>query len=104
MAYRIPKGVICGGAVEGSSQLGAMVTCQAMTASPAGAGWAAAGSATARTRTAAAATSDPTKRRCRLMAHLPVAIRPRGYHPTHHHAERCRERDAHARRPRHPDG
>ena len=36
----MPKGVICGGAVEGSNQLGAIVTCQAMVACPAGAGWA----------------------------------------------------------------
>jgi hypothetical protein len=39
-AYRIPKGVICGGAVDGSNHVGAMVTCQAMMASPAGVGWA----------------------------------------------------------------
>ncbi len=38
----IPKGVICGGAVDGSNQLGAIVTCHAMTASPAGAAWPAA--------------------------------------------------------------
>src|SRR5215468_7045419 len=103
MAYRIPKGVICGGAVDGSNQLGAIVTCQAMTASPAGAGCATAGRARATTRTAAA-TSDPTMWRCRLMAHLPVAIRARGYHPTHQHAERVRERNARARGPRHADG
>ena len=30
----MPNGVICGGAVEGSNQLGAMVTCQPMTTSP----------------------------------------------------------------------
>src|SRR5207245_896931 len=33
----MPNGVICGGAVEGSNQLGAIVTCQAMVAGPAGA-------------------------------------------------------------------
>src|SRR5262245_7543752 len=33
----MPNGVIWGGAVEGSNQLGATVTCQAMTARPAGA-------------------------------------------------------------------
>jgi hypothetical protein len=32
----MPKGVICGGAVDGSNQLGAIVTCQAMTARPDG--------------------------------------------------------------------
>src|SRR5499425_2169346 len=34
----MPNGVICGGAVDGSNQLGASVTCHAITASP---GWAA---------------------------------------------------------------
>src|SRR5215831_12784365 len=38
-AYRMPNGVICGGAVDGSNQLGAMVMGQAITASPAGDGW-----------------------------------------------------------------
>src|SRR3954453_12790965 len=32
----MPNGVICGGADDGSNQLGAMVTCQAMTARPDG--------------------------------------------------------------------
>src|SRR5215467_8096115 len=35
----MPNGVICGGAVDGSNQLGAMVMGQAITASPAGGGW-----------------------------------------------------------------
>src|SRR2546423_4760484 len=34
----MPNGVICAGALDGSNQAGAMVTCQAMTARPAGAG------------------------------------------------------------------
>src|SRR6201987_4700689 len=34
----MPKGVICGGAVEGSNQLGEIVTCQAMTTCPDGSG------------------------------------------------------------------
>src|SRR2546430_6459346 len=34
----MPNGVICGGAVDGSNQLGAMVTCHAITARPDGAG------------------------------------------------------------------
>jgi hypothetical protein len=34
----MPNGVICGGAVDGSNHVGAIVTCHAMTASP---GWAA---------------------------------------------------------------
>ena len=38
----MPKGVICGGAVDGSNQVGAIVTCQATITSPAGAVWAAA--------------------------------------------------------------
>ena len=49
----MPKGVICGGAVEGSNQLGEIVTCQAMTACPDGAGSAAmTGSAVPHTKTA----------------------------------------------------
>src|SRR5206468_9785651 len=39
-----------------------------------------------------------------VMAHLPVAIKAGGYHPTQHHAQRRRERDADARRDRHADG
>src|SRR3989442_6220460 len=61
----MPNGVICGGAVDGSNQVGEIVTCQAMTASPAGAGWPAAGAT--RMRATRAATSDATSR---LMAHL----------------------------------
>src|ERR1700736_2382792 len=34
----MPNGVICGGAVDGSNQLGAIVTCHAMAARPDGAG------------------------------------------------------------------
>src|SRR6201993_3167919 len=34
----MPNGVICGGAVDGSNQPGEIVTCQAMTTRPAGAG------------------------------------------------------------------
>src|ERR1043166_8081803 len=34
----MPNGVICGGAVEGSNQLGASVTCHAMATRPDGAG------------------------------------------------------------------
>src|SRR5437867_6937958 len=46
----MPKGVICGGAVDGSNHVGASVTCHAMTASP---GWAApAGFAARASRTA----------------------------------------------------
>src|SRR5262245_1201909 len=35
----MPNGVICGGAVDGSNQLGAIVIGQAITASPAGGVW-----------------------------------------------------------------
>src|SRR4029453_7378440 len=35
----VPKGVIWGGAVDGSNQVGAIVTCQAMITSPAGDAW-----------------------------------------------------------------
>src|SRR3981081_781625 len=45
----MPNGVICAGAVEGSNQLGAIVTCQAMTARPAGAGPSAADAAPPKT-------------------------------------------------------
>src|SRR5262249_48302788 len=40
IAYSVPNGVICGGALEGSNQVGAIVTCQAMVTSPVGAAWA----------------------------------------------------------------
>src|SRR5262245_33425886 len=45
----MPKGVIWGGAVDGSNHDGAMVTCQAITISPA-AGWAVAPRARPRSR------------------------------------------------------
>src|SRR5438309_503683 len=51
----MPNGVICGGAVEGSNQLGAIVTCQAMVAWPAGACAAALGVAP---KTTTATSSD----------------------------------------------
>src|SRR5881409_2414152 len=35
----VPKGVIWGGALDGSNQVGAIVTCQAMVTSPAGGAW-----------------------------------------------------------------
>src|SRR5262245_17905232 len=49
----MPNGVIWGGALDGSNHVGAMVTCQAITISPAGAGWARAGAAAPRTSAAA---------------------------------------------------
>src|SRR5215472_11962799 len=49
----MPKGVICGGAVDGSNQLGAIVTCQAMTARPDGAGAASLNSVAPKTSIAA---------------------------------------------------
>src|SRR5215813_11116583 len=61
-AWRTPKGVICGGAVDGSNHVGAMVTWNARTTSPAG--WAAApsmmtnGSARAHSMTTARGRSE----------------------------------------------
>src|SRR5438093_3898189 len=60
----MPNGVICAGAVEGSNQLGAIVTCQAMTASPAGAGWPPTPWATPRVTTAP--KTSGTIRRCAI--------------------------------------
>src|SRR6516162_2538850 len=57
----MPNGVICGGAVDGSNQLGAIVTCQAMTACPDGAGSAARGGVVGNTR--ATASSKPMSAR-----------------------------------------
>src|SRR5215475_10914553 len=54
----MPKGVVCGGEVDGSNHDGAMVTCQAITTSP-GAGWAAAPWAVA--RSSAAASMSPRR-------------------------------------------
>src|SRR6266568_2772640 len=59
----MPNGVICGGAVEGSNQLGAMVTCHAMTARPDGAG--AAALAVAPRATTATSSKRPNARRKR---------------------------------------
>src|SRR5258708_4548068 len=58
----MPKGVICGGAVDGSNQLGEIVTNHAMMARPDGAG-AAAMEAEA-TRPTAATTSDRMNAQC----------------------------------------
>jgi hypothetical protein len=41
----MPNGVICGGALDGSNQAGAIVTCHAITTRPEGAGAAADGTA-----------------------------------------------------------
>src|SRR5438477_1440754 len=46
----MPKGVICAGALDGSNQAGAIVTCQAMTARPFGAGPSAANAAVAQAK------------------------------------------------------
>src|SRR5437867_9075341 len=57
-----PNGVICGGAVDGSNQVGAMVTWKAITAWPAGC-CAAAGTATAKTSvTAISGRTKPGRR------------------------------------------
>src|SRR2546427_1580702 len=60
-AYSIPKGVIWGGAVDGSSQVGLMVTGHAITASPVGVGWPVA--PWTPPSVSAPATSSPTMRR-----------------------------------------
>src|SRR5262245_23473518 len=58
----MPKGVIWAGAVDGSSQVGAMVTCQAITTSLAPRGWAVAGAATASSRAPASAAAASRER------------------------------------------
>src|SRR2546426_9257392 len=60
-AYSIPKGVIWGGAVDGSNQVGLMVTGHAITASPVGVGWPVA--PWTPPSVSSAATSSPTMRR-----------------------------------------
>src|SRR5262245_41454139 len=62
----MPNGVICAGAVDGSNQLGAMVTCHAMATSP-GPGCA---TASRHDRKAMAATSSRT---VRWREHVPTA-------------------------------
>src|SRR5881628_1453595 len=52
-AKSIPNGVIWAGAVDGSNHVGAMVTCHAMTTSPAGVAWPETSWATARLKRAA---------------------------------------------------
>src|SRR5262244_2570478 len=72
----MPNGVICGGAVDGSNQLGASVTCHAITASP---GWAAPAGFTA-SASSSAVTSEAIRSRWRLIrsplrsAHVFVVI------------------------------
>src|SRR5262245_47583424 len=74
----MPKGVICGGAVDGSNQLGAIVTCQAMTTSP-GPGCPAACGVAARSRTVEARAAprpreerkDTTPRNTPMCASMP---------------------------------
>src|SRR5512144_2055010 len=51
----MPNGVICGGAVDGSNHVGAIVTCHAITASPEGVTWARAMAAMPIANSAAAA-------------------------------------------------
>jgi hypothetical protein len=57
----MPNGVICGGAADGSNQEGEMVTCQAITAWPAGSAGAAVGAIAQKARIAA--SSEPTHAR-----------------------------------------
>ena len=59
----MPKGVICGGAVDGSNQLGEMVTCQAITARPDGAASAGVGIAAQRVATAIGSNAANARRK-----------------------------------------
>src|SRR5438552_823855 len=61
----MPKGVICGGAVDGSNQAGEIVTCQAMTAWPDGARPAASDPVAPTTRAAAASNEQMNAKRDR---------------------------------------
>src|SRR6516164_6625363 len=63
----MPNGVICGGAVDGSNQLGGMVTCHAMTARPDGAGGPAVARPVPRSapRATTAASNNPARVLCR---------------------------------------
>src|ERR1051326_5867917 len=59
----MPKGVICAGALDGSNQAGAIVTCQAMTARPLGAGPPAAEAAVATAKIPSDSRTAATRRR-----------------------------------------
>src|SRR5689334_13897275 len=59
----MPNGVICGGAVDGSNQLGEIVTCQAMVTWPAAGGAATAVEAVAASATAAMSRGAQSRRR-----------------------------------------
>src|SRR6187549_3150278 len=59
----MPNGVICGGAVDGSNQLGESVTCQAMVTWPEGGGAAAAGPGLAASAAAAMSNGALSRRR-----------------------------------------
>src|SRR3954452_13395774 len=66
----MPNGVICGGAVDGSNQLGAIVTCQAITTCPDGS-FASAASDTPTTVSSPAIIEPKTARReCRALNKL----------------------------------
>src|SRR5437868_14764333 len=59
----MPKGVICAGALAGSNQGDAMVTCKAMTARPFGAGPSAANAAVAQAKIPSDSRTATTRRR-----------------------------------------
>src|SRR5262249_47448286 len=70
----MPNGVICGGAVDGSNQLGGMVTCHAMTARPDGDGApAVARPAPSATRIASSNQAQARRRRWIVRAAMLVA-------------------------------
>ena len=62
----MPNGVICGGAVDGSNQLGEIVTCHAMTARPDGAAAAAVEAVAPRTATATSSNRVNARRKRRI--------------------------------------
>src|SRR5436190_23653076 len=70
----MPNGVIWGGAVDGSNHVGAMVTCQAMTASPAGADWPVASRAVTSATTAASPRTTTRRDRRRVIARGSAAV------------------------------
>src|SRR5437899_12459832 len=69
----MPNGVIWAGAVDGSNHVGAMVTCQAMTASPVGVCAAARGTIARKKETAA---SRPARRCDRIRRSTSLSLRP----------------------------
>src|SRR5215472_6100709 len=70
----MPNGVICGGAGDGSNQLGEIVTCHAITALPLGCGWSASGCTEPRTSAASTSTADNSRRRMTELMSPPFEV------------------------------